>query len=167
MEDNLSAPLRRFTIAEWATLRANTPQPLTEAKLDTLRGQHGHVSLDEVAQVYLPLSRLLRFHVAAIQKLNVSIRHFMGVEQGTVPFIIGIAGSVAVGKSTVFNKPGAFFSHCASLDEQQAIETAGNIWDSINQVNLTENILPTKNRARLMLHKSTNHSIDQVQLRQM
>lgn len=313
MEDKLAAPYRSFTISEWATLRANTPQPLTEPELVSLRGQHGRVSLDEVDQIYLPLSRLLSLHVASVQKLNVGIRHFMGVEQGKVPFIIGIAGSVAVGKSTVarvlqsllarspehpsvdlistdgfllttaeleqrnlmqrkgfpesfdrngllqfladvksgklglrapvyshlhydivpdefvqvdqpdiliveglnvlqtrgaklgepnvfvsdyfdfslyidaeadvirqwyiqrflslrhtvFNQPGAYFSHYASLNEDDAKNTAGGIWDAINQVNLTENILPTKNRARLILHKSANHTIDSVKLRKM
>ncbi len=310
---NPSAPYRSFTIDEWAALRAKTPQPLTESELASLRGRNERVSLDEVDQVYLPLSRLLNMHVASTQRLNVGIRQYMGVEQGKVPFIIGIAGSVAVGKSTVarvlqsllarwtehtsvdlvstdgfllsteelkrrdlmhrkgfpesfdrnallqfladvksgkthlkapvyshlsydivpgefvhvnqpdiliveglnvlqtrgaklgepnvfvadyfdfslyidaeadvirrwyidrflalrhtvFNQPGAYFSHYASLDEEQAVKTAARIWESINQVNLIENILPTKNRARLILHKSANHTIDAVHLRKM
>lgn len=313
VEGNQAAPYRRFTIDEWATLRANTPQPLTEMELAILRGRNERVSLDEVDQVYLPLARLLSLHVSSVQRLNVGIRQYMGVEQGSVPFIIGIAGSVAVGKSTVarvlqsllarwpehptvdlvstdgfllsteelkqrdlmhrkgfpesfdrngllqflaevksgknnlkapvyshlsydivpdefvhvnqpdiliveglnvlqtrgsklgepnvyvsdyfdfslyidaeakvirrwyidrfltlrhtvFNQPGAYFSHYASLNEEQAIETAAGIWESINQVNLIENILPTMNRAKLILHKSANHSIDEVRLRKM
>jgi len=101
VEDKLAAPHRSFTIEEWATLRANTPQPLSETELRSLHGRIERVSIDQVDQVYLPLARLLSLHVAAVQKLNVGIREFMGVEQGKVPFIIGIAGSVAVGKSTV------------------------------------------------------------------
>jgi len=60
-----------------------------------------------------------------------------------------------------------YFSHYASLNEAQATQTAANIWDTINQVNLTRNILPTKNRARLILHKGVDHSIDSVRLRKM
>ena len=311
--DNQAAPFRSFSIEEWAKLSEKIPQPLTETELVGLRGINERVSLDEVDKVYLPLAQLLNLHVLSIQTLNEGIREYMSVERGKVPFIIGIAGSVAVGKSTVarilqsllarsadhpsvdlistvgfllttaeleqrdlmsrkgfpesfdrngllqfladvksgktglkapvyshlhydivpdefidvnqpdiliveglnvlqtrgaklgesnvfvsdyfdfslyidaeadvirqwyvdrflslrgtvFNQPGAYFSHYASLDEQQAMTTAENIWNSINQVNLTENILPTKNRAKLILHKSANHHIDSVQLRKM
>jgi len=312
-KSNGSSPYRQFTIGEWAALRRNTPLPLTEAELTELRGINERVSLEEVERVYLPLSRLLSLHIASVQKLNVGIRQFMEIEPGKVPFIIGIAGSVAVGKSTVarilqsllarwpehpvvdlvstdgyllsteelqkrnlmhrkgfpesfdrtalldfladiksgkrhlkapvyshlqydivpdkhievdqpdiliveglnvlqtrgaklgesnvfvsdyfdfslyidaeaddirqwyvdrfltlrstvFNKPGAYFSHFASLDEENAIRTANEIWASINYVNLSENIQPTRNRAKLILHKGRDHAIDGVQLRKM
>jgi len=313
MDDRNQSPYRRFSIEEWAALRRNTPQPLTESELAQMRGMNERVSLSEVEQIYLPLSRLLSFHVASAQELNVGIRQFLEIEQGKVPYIIGIAGSVAVGKSTVarvlrsllarwpehpkvdlvstdgfllptatleergsmhrkgfpesfdrpgllqflsdvksgkrnlkapvyshlqydivpdefievdqpdiliveglnvlqtrgaklgeqnvfvsdyfdftmyvdaksenirqwyvdrflslrttvFNQPGAYFSHYALLNTEEATATANTIWDTINDVNLVENILPTKNRAKLILHKGADHAIEGVQMRKM
>lgn len=89
-----------FTRAEWAPLRGKTPLTLTEADLKTLRGLNEHLDLDEVRDIYLPLSRLLNLYVAASQQLGVVTDTFLGNTAGHVPFIIGIAGSVAVGKST-------------------------------------------------------------------
>lgn len=313
MDNRNQSPYRHFSIDEWAALRRNTPQPLSEAELAQMRGMNERISLSEVEQIYLPLSRLLSFHVASAQELNVGIRQFLEIEAGKVPYIIGIAGSVAVGKSTVarvlrsllarwpehpkvdlvstdgfllptaeleergimhrkgfpesfdrpgllqflsdvksgkrnlkapvyshlqydivpdefievdqpdiliveglnvlqtrgaklgeqnvfvsdyfdftmyvdaksesirqwyvdrflslrttvFNQPGAYFSHYASLNTEEATETANNIWDTINDVNLVENILPTKNRAKLILHKGPDHAIEGVHMRKM
>ena len=313
MDERNQSPYRHFSIEEWAALRRNTPQPLTEDELAQMRGMNERVSLSEVEQIYLPLSRLLSFHVASAQELNVGIRQFLEIEQGKVPYIIGIAGSVAVGKSTVarvlrsllarwpehpkvdlvstdgfllptatleergimhrkgfpesfdrpgllqflsdvksgkrnlkapvyshlqydivpdefievdqpdiliveglnvlqtrgaklgeqnvfvsdyfdftmyvdaksenirqwyvdrflslrstvFNQPGAYFSHYALLNTEEATATANTIWDTINDVNLVENILPTKNRAKLILHKGADHAIEGVQMRKM
>lgn len=313
MTDQNLSPYRLFSIEQWAELRRNTPQPLTEAELEDMRGRNERVSLTEVEQVYLPLSRLLSFHVASTQELNIGVRRFLEVESGKVPFIIGIAGSVAVGKSTVarvlrsllarwpehpkvdlvstdgfllptatleerdimhrkgfpesfdrtalldfladvksgkrhlrapvyshlqydivpdkfievdqpdiliveglnvlqtrgaklgeqnvfvsdyfdftmyvdaksddirqwyvdrflglrstvFNQPGAYFSHYASLNTDEATQTANTIWNTINEVNLNENILPTKNRAKLILHKGADHAIEGVRMRKM
>jgi len=307
------SPYQHFSIEEWAALRRNTPQPLSESELAQMRGMNERVSLVEVEQIYLPLSRLLSFHVASTQELNIGIRKFLEIDAGKVPYIIGIAGSVAVGKSTVarvlrsllarwpehpkvdlvstdgfllptatleergimhrkgfpesfdragllqflsdvksgkrnlkapvyshlhydivpdefievdqpdiliveglnvlqtrgaklgeqnvfvsdyfdftmyvdaksddirqwyvdrflslrstvFNQPGAYFSHYASLNTEEAIETANNIWKTINNVNLNDNILPTKNRAKLILHKGADHAIEGVKMRKM
>jgi type I pantothenate kinase len=98
-KDRLS-PHRVFSRAEWAALRADTPLTLSEADLDRLRSLNDPVSLDEVEQIYLPLSRLLSLYVAAIQNLHAATRTFLGNHDGVMPFIIGVAGSVAVGKST-------------------------------------------------------------------
>lgn len=311
-KDHLS-PYRSFTVDEWARLRENTPLPLTEDELKELRGINERVSLDEVAQIYLPLSRLLSLYVASVQSLNEGTQQFMGTDMGKVPFIIGIAGSVAVGKSTVarilqtllarwpehpkvdlistdgflfptaeleeknlmqrkgfpesfdraalidfmtavksgrrglkapiyshqiydrvkdefievdqpdiliveglnvlqsgrmkpgepqlfvsdffdfsiyidaeldvirnwyvqrfltlrttvFNRPGAYFSHYATLGEDEAVDTANRIFRTINEVNLRENIEPTKYRAKLILHKGPTHAIDAVHLRKL
>jgi type I pantothenate kinase len=82
-------------------LRANTPLLLTEQELVSLRGINDQVSLREVEDIYVPLSRLLNLHVAAVQHLYAARREFMGAPTPTkVPYVIGIAGSVAVGKST-------------------------------------------------------------------
>jgi len=310
---NQFSPYRNFTLQEWGKLRENTPSPLTENELQALRGINERASMEEVRQVYLPLSRLLSLYVDAVQKLNHVTVEFLGIEDGKVPFIIGIAGSVAVGKSTVarilqallarwpehpkvdlittdgfllttaelekrnlmhrkgfpesfdrsqllqflsdikggrrhlqapvyshlrydvvpdkfihvdqpdiliveglnvlqtrklkasdqqvfvsdyfdfsiyidaeedtikewyvdrfltlrdtvFKQPDSYFRHYGSLDTEQALKTASDIWSSINLVNLRENILPTRNRANLILHKSADHSIDYVNLRKL
>jgi type I pantothenate kinase len=84
----------------WRELRAATPLPLTDAELDQLRGLGEPISLDEVADIYLPLSRLINLRVAAWQQLHEATTTFLGERAEQVPFVIGVAGSVAVGKST-------------------------------------------------------------------
>lgn len=307
------SPYRQFTVEEWAKLRLKTPLPLSEKELVALRGINERASLDEVKQIYLPLSRLLSLYVASVQALNRGTQNFMGLESEKVPFIIGIAGSVAVGKSTVarilqtllarwpehpkvdlvttdgfllttaelehrqimhrkgfpesfdrsrllqflsdvkggrgnlkapvyshiqydivpdefinvdqpdiliveglnvlqtgkpkageahvfvsdyfdfsiyidaeediirkwyvdrfltlretvFKSPEAYFNHYSKLSAAEAVKVANDIWDSINLVNLRENIQPTRQRAKLILHKGTNHAIDNVKLRKL
>ncbi len=90
-----------FDREEWKALRANTPLLLDEQDVISLRGIQEQVSLSEVADIYVPLSRLLNLHVAAVQHLFHARRAFMGKPSNEkVPYVIGIAGSVAVGKST-------------------------------------------------------------------
>ena len=90
-----------FTREEWKALRANTPLLLSETEVVALRGINEQVSLREVEDIYVPLSRLLNLHVAAVQHLYAARREFMGEPTPQkVPYVIGIAGSVAVGKST-------------------------------------------------------------------
>jgi type I pantothenate kinase len=90
-----------FDHEQWGRLRADTPMTLTEADLGRIRGLNESVSMHEVVQVYLPLSRLLNLHVAASQELYGATSTFLGhPESVRVPYIIGVAGSVAVGKST-------------------------------------------------------------------
>ncbi len=307
------SPYREFSIEQWAKLKDNTPLPLTATELEALHGINQRASLLEAESVYLPLSRLLSYYVQSTQTLNAQTAAFMQDSTPKVPFIIGVAGSVAVGKSTtsrilqtllkrwpghprvdlvntdgfllstselekrdlmtrkgfpesydrhalltflsdiksgkrnvtapvyshllydiipgefvtvdqpdvliveglnvlqssptmkgeptvvvsdffdfsiyvdveeqivkqwyisrfltfrdgVFTQPGAYFSHFAKLNETQAIETASKIWDSINLVNLRENIYPTRQRADLILHKGADHAIDKVLLRKL
>lgn len=94
------SPYLDFSRAEWSRLRQNTPLTLTEADLAHLRGINDSISLREVEEIYLPLSRLLNLYVGATQSLHAATRTFLGDLTDKVPFIIGIAGSVAVGKST-------------------------------------------------------------------
>jgi type I pantothenate kinase len=89
-----------FSRDEWGRLRAATPLTLDEGELERLRGLNERLSLDEVAMVYLPLSRLLNLHVAASQHLHRVADTFLGQVAAKVPYVIGVAGSVAVGKST-------------------------------------------------------------------
>lgn len=89
-----------FTRSEWSRLRLSTPLTLTEADLTELKGLNEDLSLEEVAEIYLPLSRLLNLYVAKAQELFQITDLFLGKPVAKVPFVIGIAGSVAVGKST-------------------------------------------------------------------
>ena len=100
VESDLS-PYRRFARDDWARLRADTPLTLTADEVLQLQSLNDPVSLDEVIAIYLPLSRLLALYVAAAQGLFKATQRFLLAENdGKVPYIIGVAGSVAVGKST-------------------------------------------------------------------
>jgi type I pantothenate kinase len=94
------SPFRRFAREEWAALREDTPMTLTAADLDEVRSLNDRIDLDEVEAIYLPLSRLLNLYVQASQKLFHASNVFLHRTDLKVPYIIGVAGSVAVGKST-------------------------------------------------------------------
>jgi type I pantothenate kinase len=89
-----------FDRQAWSHLRAATPLTLEEPELEKLRGINDRIDMDEVATVYLPLSRLLNLYVSATQDLHKVSATFLGTIAPKVPYVIGIAGSVAVGKST-------------------------------------------------------------------
>jgi type I pantothenate kinase len=114
-----------FTRAEWAALRAATPLPLTEPQLRGLVSVGERMSLDEVADVYLPLSRLLNLYVGATQNLHQATATFLGSHAPRVPFVIGIAGSVAVGKSTASRVLQALLSHWPSHPQVDLVTTDG------------------------------------------
>jgi type I pantothenate kinase len=303
-----------FTREHWRSLRANTPLLLSEEELSSLRGINEQVSLREMEEIYVPLSRLLNLHVAAVQHLYEARREFMGAPTPRkVPYVIGVAGSVAVGKSTfsrvlraclarwpdhgrvdlittdgflhpnavleerglmrrkgfpesydqrrllrfladlkagaakvsapvyshlvydivpeakqtveapdilileglnvlqspdgqressrvfvsdffdfsiyldagektieqwyiarflrlretVFQNKASYFHRYADLTEEEAIATAGAIWRDINLLNLNENILPTRERADLILTKGERHMVEEVRLRRI
>lgn len=94
------SPYRHFTRTEWARLREDTPMTLVPRDLEPLSGIIEELSMSEVEDIYLPLSRLLNLYVAASQELHAVTSRFLGRKDARVPFIIGCAGSVAVGKST-------------------------------------------------------------------
>ncbi|MFT3803702.1 MAG: type I pantothenate kinase [Burkholderiaceae bacterium] len=89
-----------FEREEWARLRSNTPLTLSEADLASLRGVNDQVSMADVEDVYLPLSRLLNLHFRSARGLSGVKDEFLGRLVGNRPYVIAIAGSVAVGKST-------------------------------------------------------------------
>lgn len=93
-------PFINFPAQEWSKLRANWELWLTAEEIDRLRSLNDPMSVEEVERIYLPLSRLLSRHVEAVQGLFEHRKTFLGLEGRKTPFILGIAGSVAVGKST-------------------------------------------------------------------
>lgn len=302
-------PFLSFDRQRWAELRKSVPLTLTEQDLKPLLGINEELSLDEVRTIYLPLVRLINYYIDEnIRRQNV-LRRFLGEQSTNVPYIISIAGSVAVGKSTsarilqsllshwpkqrrvdlittdgflhplaylqehnllhkkgfpisyntpllirfladiksgkpnvtapiyshltydiipdqfnvidqpdilileglnvlqpnrnqanelfvsdfvdfsiyvdaeedllkewyihrflkfrqsAFSDPNSYFKHYANLSEQEAVTTAGKIWDEINGLNLKENILPTRERADLILKKGANHEVELVKLK--
>jgi type I pantothenate kinase len=302
-----------FSRTEWARLRDATPLTLSEADLTELQGLNEQLSMREVEEVYLPLSRLLNLHVAATRELERVTDRFLGKTVAPNPYILGVAGSVAVGKSTTarvlrallarwpdhprvdlvttdgflhpnrvleerglmtrkgfpesydrrrlvrfvadlkagvaevtapvyshlvydilpgemqvvrqpdililegltvldgsdvrsvddslfvsdhfdfsiyvdapeahirewflqrfrrlretaFRDPKSYFGKYAQLSEDEAQAFAGKVWEEINAVNLRENILPTRERAHLILEKGPDHAVSRVRLRRL
>jgi type I pantothenate kinase len=277
-DDGLS-PYRTFSRAEWAALREDAPMTLTPEEVSRLRSLHDRLDMQEVEDIYLPLSRLLWLYVAATQRLFRAQQNFLGTEDAKMPYIIGVAGSVAVGKSTTarvlqallarwpnvpkvdlittdgfllpnavlereglmekkgfpesydlpallrflsdikagrrparapiyshlvydvmpnqwveidrpddadedvlltwyvdrfltlrgtaFRDPKSFFHRYATLSDAEAAKTATSIWSRINLLNLHENILPTRQRADLILKKGESHLVGEVALRRL
>jgi type I pantothenate kinase len=301
-----------FTREEWARRRGGTPLTLSEERLTALRGLNDRVSLQEVEQIYLPLSRLLHLYVTAVEQLHGATAIFLGANGARVPYVIGIVGSVAVGKSTTarllqalladwpsrptvelvptdaflytnqylekrgwenrkgfpetydlprlvrflsevksgapamsvpvyshhiydilpnevqtlrrpdiliveglnllqagtgrmrrrqfvsdffdmtiyvdaeeadieqwfierfmmlrdtaFHDPTSFFTRFTSLNEEESVQMARYVWQEINGRNLHENILPTRERAQLILHKGRDHAVQEIRLRKL
>jgi type I pantothenate kinase len=122
---SLESPFRRFTRDEWAQLRADTQLTLTIDDLRKLQSTHDPISLDEVVAIYLPLSRLLALYVAATQGLFKATQRFLGATDGKVPYIIGIAGSVAAGKSTTARVLQALLTRWPNTPQVQLVTTDG------------------------------------------
>lgn len=302
-----ASPYLDFDRETWRALRQSMPQVLTEDEVIELRGIGENIDLDEVTDIYLPLSRLIHLRIKAHQKLNRATEKFLAESPGQVPFVIAVAGSVAVGKSTTarllqvllqrwdshprvdlvttdgfllptrvlqerklmgrkgfpesydrrallrfvtdvksgkpnlkvpvyshtsydivddevqivdrpdilileglnvlqtgptlmisdlidfsvyvdartadieqwyidrfkklrrtaFRAPGAHFAKYADLPDDEATETAREIWQSINLPNLVENILPTRVRASLVLRKGADHHVNRVRMRKI
>lgn len=119
------APYHRFSKSEWSALRADEPMTLTREDVQRLRSLSDPISLEEAEEVYLPLTRLLSFYVEAVQGLhNVSTRFLDTLDQ-KVPFIIGVAGSVAVGKSTTARILQALLQRWASSPKVNLVTTDG------------------------------------------
>ena len=304
----------QFRAKEWAKLRANTPLELTEDEVRRLRSLGDHIDLAEVERIYLSLSRLLSTHVETMHGLFEERQRFLSFKGEKTPFVIGIAGSVAVGKSTTarvlqellrrwpsspkvdlittdgflhpnaaleerdlmrrkgfpesydrktmiqflsdiktgksavvapvyshlvydvvdgetvtidrpdilifeglnvlqtpslgkgdgptpvasdyfdfsiyvdaetphihdwyverfmrlrqtaFTDPSSFFHKYSTFTDEEALATANDLWNSINFVNLSENIKPTRSRANLILRKGPNHLVENVSLRRL
>ncbi|KAB1641676.1 type I pantothenate kinase [Gulosibacter chungangensis] len=308
-ETQWSTPFVEIARADWAELAPTTPLTLDESDVNRLRGLGDPMNVAEVREVFVPLSRLLNIYIANARELRRSTTSFLGERSAPTPFVIGVAGSVAVGKSTVarllrellrrwedtprvelittdgflysneelarrglmerkgfpesydrrallrfvtqvksgapevrapfyshmvynivpnaeivvnapdvliveglnvlqppgsnslalsdmfdfsiyvdartqditrwyqerflrlqqgaFSNPSSYFRRYADLSREEAIETSKGIWESINLPNLEENILPTRSRARLILRKASDHTVDRVLLRKV
>jgi type I pantothenate kinase len=111
--------------SDWATLRSSTPMSITGDELQSLQGVTEQISLDEVREIYLPLSRLLNLYVAATQQLHQATDTFLQASTAKVPFVIGVAGSVAVGKSTTSRLLRALLSRWPDHPEVALVTTDG------------------------------------------
>jgi type I pantothenate kinase len=118
-------PYIELTRNQWSLLRNSTPLTLAEDDLVKLRGINEYVSLREVEEIFLPLSRLLNLYVAATQNLHKATDTFLGTRAEKVPYVIGIAGSVAVGKSTTARILQALLARWANHPKVDLITTDG------------------------------------------
>ncbi|WP_127143777.1 type I pantothenate kinase [Pelagibacterium montanilacus] len=119
------APYLTFSMAEWARLRADEPMTLEEADIGRLRALNDPISLAEAERVYLPLTRLLSFYVEAVQSIHAASSKFLGHNGAKVPFVIGVAGSVAVGKSTTARILAALLRRWPSSPQVDLVTTDG------------------------------------------
>jgi type I pantothenate kinase len=124
IDDGLS-PYRTYSRAEWAALRDDTPMTLTSNEVTQLRSLHDRLDMAEVEEIYLPLSRLLSFYVAATQRLHRAQQRFLGRVEEKIPYIIGVAGSVAVGKSTTARVLQALLTRWTNVPKVALLTTDG------------------------------------------
>jgi type I pantothenate kinase len=122
------SPYRTFSRAEWAVLREDAPMTLTSEEVTRLRSLHDRLDMAEVEEIYLPLSRLLSMYVAATQRLFVAQERFLGTTDMKMPYIIGVAGSVAVGKSTTARVLQALLARWPNVPKVDLITTDGFLY---------------------------------------
>jgi type I pantothenate kinase len=122
------SPYRVFTRATWAQLREDTPMTLTPDEVTRLRSLHDRLDMREVEEIYLPLSRLLSLYVAATQNLFRAQQGFLGTEDTKMPYIIGVGGSVAVGKSTTARVLQALLARWPNVPKVDLVTTDGFLY---------------------------------------
>src|SRR6267154_1907182 len=118
-------PYRLFSREQWARLRDDTPMTLEPGEFERLRSMHDRLDLREVEDIYLPLSRLLSIYVDATHRLYQAQRQFLGIRDRKVPYIIGVAGSVAVGKSTTARVLQALLARWSPRPKVELVTTDG------------------------------------------
>src|SRR6185295_13430238 len=126
--DDGVSPYRIFSRAEWAAKRHDTPMTLTSDEVTRLRSLHDRLDIAEVEEIYLPLSRLLSLYVAATQRLHRAQTRFLGTEDAKMPYIIGVAGSVAVGKSTTSRVLQALLARWTNVPKVDLLTTDGFLY---------------------------------------
>ena len=122
------SPYRVFSRAEWAKLRADTLMTLEPDEVSRLHSMHDRLDISEVEEIYLPLSRLLSLYVVATQRLFRAQQGFLGTEDAKVPYIIGVAGSVAVGKSTTARVLQALLARWPNVPKVDLVTTDGFLY---------------------------------------
>ena len=122
------SPFVEISRADWAALGRSTELPLTEQEISQIRGLGDFLDLKEVSDVYLPLSRLLNLYVTEAQRLHSVTSEFLGERAKRTPFIIGVAGSVAVGKSTVARLLKEMLSRWPSTPRVELVTTDGFLY---------------------------------------
>jgi type I pantothenate kinase len=122
------SPYRVFTRDAWARLRADTPLTLSAEDVDSLRSLNDPIDISEVEAIYLPISRLLALYVAATQQLFRATKSFLGSTDAKMPYIIGVAGSVAVGKSTTARILKALLARWPNTPRVELITTDGFLY---------------------------------------
>lgn len=126
-EDQLS-PYRVYSRAEWAALREDTPMTLAPEEVARLRSLHDRLDMAEIEDIYLPLSRLLSLYVAATQRLFRAQQRFLATEDAKMPYVIGVAGSVAVGKSTTARVLQALLARWPNVPKVDLVTTDGFLY---------------------------------------
>ncbi|WP_097165040.1 type I pantothenate kinase [Enterobacter sp. CC120223-11] len=124
-EQTLMTPYLQFNRSQWAALRDSVPMTLTEGEITRLKGINEDLSLEEVAEIYLPLSRLLNFYISSNLRRQAVLEQFLGTNAPRIPYVISIAGSVAVGKSTTARVLQALLSRWPEHRRVELITTDG------------------------------------------
>jgi type I pantothenate kinase len=122
------SPYRVFSRDDWAVLRDDMPMTLEPAEVARLRSVHDRLDMSEVEEIYLPLSRLLSLYVAGTQDLFRAQQRFLGTEDAKMPYIIGVAGSVAVGKSTTARVLQALLARWTNVPKVDLLTTDGFLY---------------------------------------
>ncbi len=122
------SPYRTFSRKDWSKLRADTPLTIDKSQIGHLGGLNEKLSVDEVVEIYLPMSRLLSFYVEAAQRLHKATLTFLNRNDDKLPFIIGLGGSVAVGKSTTARVLQALLAHWPNHPKVALVPTDGFLY---------------------------------------
>src|SRR5215469_1190461 len=136
------SPYRAFSRAEWAALRQDAPMTLTVGEVTRLRSLNDRLDIAEIEDIYLPLSRLLSLYVAATQRLFRAQQGFLGTEDAKMPYVIGVGGSVAVGKSTTARVLEALLARWPNTPKVDLVTTDGFLYP--NEVLEREGLMERK-----------------------
>jgi type I pantothenate kinase len=129
--EEVVSPYSTFSREQWAALREDTPMTLTSEEVTRLRSLHDRLDMKEVEDIYLTLSRLLSMYVAATQRLFRAQQRFLGTEDHKMPYVIGVAGSVAVGKSTTARVLQALLARWPNVPKVDLVTTDGFLFPNV------------------------------------